>query len=382
MRRILGLLNEYRQEQLKKRNAPDTKLAEVNQMYRWLDSTLSGASLNAEGGLDAPETKLQEVMTSADFTYAIMEFVQRQMVPGYTAKSFNFEPFVKPDVLPNYLTVTRYQSRCGLDDLEYVAEKGEARPGSKNDAYKKQYRVYKWEKQFDFSMECLVNDDLGYFSDIATEMGRAARRTLEKYVSRMLWNAVTVARLVGLGALYSTTGRLTTARISTARMAFNQRTDACSEPITAALRFIIYHSGLADTVDTIRQSTLVPELATNAVNVVRSGWTPIEDPYVAGTAPNLPWYALADYKESGLVPFVLARRQGMPAPMLLRKKSDIESITSLLGGGADVAPVMGDFATSNVVVKVWDEWGTYIDTGTEGNLFDFRGAYYSTGTAP
>jgi hypothetical protein len=68
--------------------------------------------------------------------------------------------------------------------------------------------------------------------------------------------------------------------------------------------------------------------------------------------------------------------------MILRKRSDIESITSLLGGGGQVSPIMGDFSTGNVVVKVHDEWGTYIDVALEGNLFDFRGAYYSSGTAP
>ena len=66
--------------------------------------------------------------------------------------------------------------------------------------------------------------------------------------------------------------------------------------------------------------------------------------------------------------------------MILRKKSDIESVTSLLGAGASVAPIMGDFESGNVVLKVRDVWGTYVDD-TEGNLFDFRGAYYSAGTA-
>ena len=88
-----------------------------------------------------------------------------------------------------------------------------------------------------------------------------------------------------------------------------------------------------------------------------------------------------DWKESNIVPLVLARRQGMPAPMIMRKKSDIESITSMLGSGTDVPPIMGDFATGNVIVKVEDQWGTYIDTSSNGNLFDYRGAYYSAGTA-
>jgi len=327
-----------------------------------------------------PNNPIEEVMTTADFQYALIEWVQRLMVPGYEAKVFDFTGLVRPDTLPNFLPVTRYQRRSGLDDLEYVGEKGTARIGSVDDATKRQYKVYKWEKVFDFSMEALVNDDMGYFTDTARDMGRAARRTLEKYVSRFYTNATTIARLVGLGALYSTTGRLTSARVSEARMAFNQRLDARGEPITASLVYIVHHSGLVDTVNQILNSELVPELATNGINVVRRSFTPIEDPYIPGTAPNLPWYAFADYRRENLIPFVLARRQGVPAPIIMRKRSDIESVASILGAGSDVAPVWGDFATNNIQIKVYDEWGTYIDR-TEGNLFDFRAAYYSSGTA-
>ena len=56
-------------------------------------------------------------------------------------------------------------------------------------------------------------------------------------------------------------------------------------------------------------------------------------------------------------------------------------MTSLLGGGAAVDPMLGDFDTGNVVLKVADVWGTYIDV-TNGNLVDRNGAYYSSGTAP
>jgi len=375
MRRIISALSEIRALQLQKKGATNERIAEATSMFGALDTQLNGLRLG-----EADE-KLEEVMMTADFTYAIMEFVQRLMIPAYQTKTYNFEAMLKPETTPNYLPVTRYQRRDDLDDMEFVSEKGEPRPGSVSDPVKKQFRVYKWEKQFDFSMEVLVNDDLGYFDDVVPAMGRSARRTLEKFVSRMFWNAVTVGRLTGLGALYSTTGRLTTARISTARMAFSQRVDLDGNPLVVGLRYIVHHPGLADTVATIQNSTLVPELATNASNVVRGTFTPIEDPYTPGVAPNLPWYALADYRASGVVPFILARRQGAPAPMLLRKKSDIESVTSLLGGGGAVPPIMGDFATGNVVVKVTDEWGTYIDA-QEGNLFDFNGAYYSSGTAP
>jgi len=377
MRRIMGLLKEYRVAQLQAKGAPEAKIAEVGDKFRWLDDEISFFSHNP-----AQSDRMEETMTSADFTHAIQTFVQRRMEPAYTKKAFNFEQFVALDTTPNYLPVQRYQRRAAIDDLEYVGSKGEPRPGSVDDATERQYQVYDWEKQFDFDFHALVNDDLGYFDDLATEMGLAARRTLEKFVSRMYTNAVSVNRLNGLGVNYSTTGRLTSGRISTARMAFNQRTDARGNPINASLAFIVHHSGLVDTVRTIRQSQLVPELATNAANVVAGDFVPIDDPYIAGAAPNLPWWAFSDYRRDNIKPFVLARWQGMREPLLARRKSDIESITSMSGGGGAVPPLTGDFHTRNVVFLVWDVWGTYVDTGLEGNLYDFRGAYYSSGTAP
>ena len=372
MRRILYALMEIRKGQLSDRNEGNERIAECANVFEAMDRELSGITAGSN-------EQLRETMTSADFTYAIQEFVQRQALPGYQRMEFNFEPLVYQDTLPNYLPVTRYQKRAGLEDLEYVGEKGTARPGSVVDATKTQYRVYRFEKQFDFSHEALVNDDLGYFADQARLMGEAARRSLEKYVSRFYTNAVSIARLVALGALYSTTGRLTSARISTARMAFGQRVDDRNEPINADLGYIVYHRGLADTVLQIQSSQLVPELATNGANVARTGWTPIKDPYIAGAAPNLPWYAFCT--TGNIRPLVLARRQGVAGPMILRKRSDIESVTSLLGPGTPVAPIWGDFASGNIELMVVDVWGTYIDA-THGNLFDERGAYYSAGTAP
>jgi len=373
MRKLLYAMKEIRKGQLSDANATPERLAEVDAKFSFLDNSLAGVM---EGGASE---QFMEVMTSADFTHAITEFVQRQALPGYTRKTFAFEPLVKPDTLPNYLPVSRYQNRAGVDDLEFVGEKAPARPGSVDDATLRQYQVFRWEKQYDFSHEALVNDDLGYFSDLATKMGEAARRTLEKFVSRMYTNALTTARLIALGALYAQTGRLTTARVSDARMAFNQRTDARGEPINASLGYIVHHSGLKDVALTIQNSELVPELATNAANIARNTVF-IEDPYIAGAAPNLPWYGFTDYNASGVIPFVLARRQGVPGPLILRKKSDIESVTSLLGTGAAVDPIWGDFASGNITLKVVDVWGTYISA--TGNLFDERGAYYSTGTAP
>ena len=354
----------------------NTRLAEIQENLSWVDSLLNGVTPTSPNN-----ALMAETMGTGDYPNAIQSFVNRLAIPGYQKKMFNFEPLVWGDTLTNYLTHNRYQHRDSIDDMELVLEKGRARPGSKDDAVARLYKVYRWEKQYDFSYEAIRNDDMGYFMDQADLMGQSARRSLEKFVSRMYTNATTIARLVALGALYSQNGRLTSARISEARMAYNQRTDSRAQPINARVSYVVGHSGLADTALQIQSSELVPELATNAANVVRSNWQWIEDPYIVGTAPNLPWYAFPDYRENNIRPFVLARLAGWPGPRIFRKRSDIEAVSSMLGAGASVDPMLGDFDSGNIVLKVADVYGTYVD-GTEGSLFDFRGGYYSTGTAP
>jgi len=383
MRRITTLMEAYSVARHQARGASPAEIQESRDMYAFMDNAMSGLIINQTGGWDGPESKFAEAMTSADFTYALGEFVQRRMKPGYQAKAFNFEPLVANDTLPNYMAVTRYQRQQGIDDLEYTPPGAPPKAGSIADAVKKQYRVYKWQKQYDFLMEALVNDDLGYFADMSQMMGRSARRTLERYVSRFYTNATSIARLVGLGVNYAQTGRMTSTRISEARMGFSQRVDGGGDPMVVNLKYIVHPPAIADTVSQIQASQLVPELATNGVNVIRSSFTPIEDPYMTAPtgAPNWPWYAFADPRMFGVQTFVVARRNGMPAPLLVRKRADMESFTGFSAAGQPLPARMGDFANGAVVVKVWDEWGTYIDE-TEGNLYDYRGAYYSSGVTP
>jgi len=373
MRRFLSLLADIRKAQLSERGASGERLGQVDALFREMDHQLSYAAPPAEN------EQLAETLVSADFPYALEEYVNRELMPGYQRKMFNYEPLVFVDTVANFLPHTRYQNRGDFDRLEYVGQKGQARPGTIDDATKRQWQVYRWEKQIDFSYEALVNDDLGYLEDTVRLMGEAARRTAEEFVSRMYTNAVSIAAMTALGALYSTTGRLTTARISEARMAFNQRTNAAGNPINARLDYLVIHSGLVDTALTIQNSELVPELATNAQNIVRP-FTFIEDPYITGTAPNLPWWAFCT--SNNIRPFVMARMQGWTGPRVARKRSDMEFIGSMLGAGAQAPAIMGDFDTGNVVMKVIDIFGTYIGGTGNGNYVDVRGGYYSAGTAP
>jgi hypothetical protein len=239
-----------------------------------------------------------------------------------------------------------------------------------------------WGKGLDISWRTLRNDDLGYLTDTLRMFGRSARRSKEKFVSRMMTNATTIARLVGLGALYSTTGRINAARLDTAMSAFNMRTDDRGEPINASMSYVVYHTASEGVVWQVRNTTSgVPGTTNHGANIgMRQSWTPIRNPYLQGTAPNLPWYAFTNPLSDGITTFVLAQLQGMTSPLITRKKSDIEAVQALLGPGQDLGTMLGDFMTGNLHYGVLDIYGTFIDP-TEGNLVDVKGAYYSDGTA-
>ena len=100
MRRMTSMLRDIRREQLKRDGLEEKRGAEVDAFFAELDQQLSAITPTSTSN------KLQEVMTSADFTYAIEEFVSRELLPGYERKVFEFERLVKPRQNVNYMEHT------------------------------------------------------------------------------------------------------------------------------------------------------------------------------------------------------------------------------------------------------------------------------------
>ena len=66
MRKVLYMLGRIRQDQLREAKAPDKAIAEVGDKFAWMDKQMNGF-----GAVNNNE-KLAEVMTSGDFTYAVL----------------------------------------------------------------------------------------------------------------------------------------------------------------------------------------------------------------------------------------------------------------------------------------------------------------------
>lgn len=369
MRRIISMLMEIAQA-----NNPQNH-AKYSEAYPLIDASLNVLTGGDNGSLTA--NKLSETMVAADFPYALGEFVDRALWPAYGRWEFGFQPLVWNDTTPNFMDITRYQRQQGINDLEMVREKARPKAGSYPRPRKLQYRVYRWEKQYDFSMEALVNDDLGYFNDMAGLMGDSARRTLERFVSRLYHNATTIAAMVALGANYSGTARLSTNALMTAWAAFNNRVDAAAVPMNIRPVILVIHKALEPVALQIIRSVQVAENATNALNVL----PPLQliiDPYITGTAPNYPWWLFTTPNTGGIRTITLARMQGRPGPLVLQKAPDTMTFSGFNRTGA-LVPGIGDFDTGNIMLKVADIWGGW-DDATYAGLTDYRGAYYSSGT--
>ena len=326
------------------------------------------------GGQDMNSTQLKEVMTTAHFATYFADALSRQFYADYAMKVGAWKLYTYADTAPDFRSVKRFRmSEPGTLYKRY--EKGEAK-ATYITPTKVEYGVEEFARQFDVSWQAILNDDLGKIKETPMRMARAAARFEDSFVSNLYDNATTQATLVGLGAPWSGTGRLTSANLAIGINAMAQRTDAQGNQMNISRVHLVIPPILEQQSLVILESTLMAGVATNDKNVLPRFIAGVHvDPYITTAAPNVPWYLFADPNEIPAVPVV--RLQGIAGPWVYKKTSDIEMVL----GNAPAAFGMGSFATGDIEYTVEDIIGGGDDASYAGVL-DFRGLYYSSGTTP
>jgi hypothetical protein len=325
-------------------------------------------------GSDMTPAQLKEVMTTAHFSTYFADALSRQFYADYAMKVGAWRNYTYADTAPDFRSVKRFRmSEPGTLYKRY--EKGEAK-ATYITPTKVEYGVEEFARQFDVSWQSILNDDLGKIRETPMRMARAATRFEDSFVSNLYDNATTQATLVGLGAPWSGTGRLTAANLAIGINAMMQRTDVGGNQMNITRIHLVIPPILQQQALTILESTLMAGVATNDKNVLPRFIAGVHvDPYIATAAPNIPWYLFADPNEIPTVPVV--RLQGIPGPWVYKKASDIEMVM----GTAPAAFGMGSFATGDIEYTVEDVIGGG-DDASYGGVLDFRGLYYSSGTTP
>lgn len=370
MRRIVKMVMEMAQEHNKADNAVVTQLTEA---YQFID--------NAIGDVDGRHVpaSLVEALVVGDFPTYFARTLSRRVYDRYAYRRGDWRDYCFMDQVPDYTTADRF--RFSEFDLTYpkTYEKAEALPDFLTES-RVQISVDDYSKQVDFSRRILVNDDLGAFDNIANKLGDSCRRFEDWFVSAFYDNALTQGALVVLGALYSGTGRLTTANLSIAWNAFVQRVDALGNPLNIRPRYLVIPPILRLTASQILQSEFIAELATNGINVLRGALEIKEDPYIGYVSPNIPWYLMADPNDVAGV--TVARMTGMEDVRLYALAPDkIPMSPAGQLGAADWR--LGSFISGDIEIQAETTIGGRNDAaGTLVGVTDANGIYYSSGTTP
>ena len=234
------------------------------------------------------------------------------------------------------------------------------------------YNVEEYARQFDVSWQTILNDDLGKIQETPQRMAKAARRFEDSFVSNLYDNATLAATLIGLGAPWSGTGRLTTANLAIGLNAMMQRTDVNGNAMNISKCYLVIPPILEIQAGQMLNNILAfGGPGGNELGKFVSGI--YVDPYITTAGANVPWYLFADPSE---IPAVsVLRLNGWPGPAVFMKKSDIQMVS----GSVPAAFTMGSFATGDIEFACEDVIGGWDDASYTGAT-DFRGIYFSNGT--
>lgn len=123
--------------------------------------------------------------TTSDFAMLLENVLGKVLLGAYATQQNTWEMFCGVDQVPDFRTSNRYRTGS-VDSLDTVAEHAEYKNGVIPDASKYAISTERKGKIFALSREALINDDMGALTNLATEFGRAAGRTIENSVYALL----------------------------------------------------------------------------------------------------------------------------------------------------------------------------------------------------
>ncbi len=310
------------------------------------------------------EYLLREALTTSDFPYLFGDVLDRQLLAQYKATESTWKKYVKTSTVPRvYPQIGGYRFAVtgGDQRLDLVAEKGEYLASPRDEARYTLY-VYKYGRQFDISLEAMINDDLDALKDTPMRFAKAALRTeqyavINQYASDTgthaagnLYDDATANEINGSVAL------LTIANLEAGLEAMAGWLDAGGSPIMNRAKYLVVPPALEMTARQILTSAnkmwtaaagaAIAYPTNNVVSqmgleLIVEPWLPIAD----ATDGNTAWYLFAD--PSDIACLEAGYLRGHERPEICMKASDKVTI----GGGA-INPMSGDFATDNVFYRV------------------------------
>jgi hypothetical protein len=332
----------------------------------------------------------QEAMSRSDFTVLFGDVIDRQVLAAYNTQPVQWPAYAKRGRVRDFRTVKRFTLDGGEAVLNKVKELAPYKVRSLSDG-SYSYAVEKYGDQIAISWETLVNDDLDALADLPMRLGRAARRTEEKFAAELFSGASgpnatffstankNVINATVLGSGTPTNPPLSITSVQLAMQAMDQQVDTDGGPIFVEGYVLLVPPALKVTANNIvnaievdaatgggdgtgNDQLRVRNWMTNGLTVVVNPWLPL----VNTTSGNTAWYLFAN-PNVGRPAMEIGFLMGHETPELW-----VKSPNAMRVGGGLVAPEEGDFDHDAIQYRVRSVVG--------GTLMDVKSGVASAGT--
>lgn len=306
----------------------------------------------------------QEAMSTSDFPLLFGDALDRALAASFQEFPSGIEAVTRTRRVRDFRSVKTFAVDGAEGQLDAVGERA-AYPETPLSETFDEWSVAKFGRILDFSWEQWINDDLDAFRNAPARLGRAARRTRQRFITGLYVDASGPhASLYTSGNANIITGNpvLSIAGLETAFTVLGNMRDEDGEPISVDAVTLVVPPALRVTAQNIIEGTILDlneaggtaNQRLRAPNWMRNAMNLVVDPYIPVVASSngaTSWFLFAD-PSSGRAALETGPLIGHEEPELWVKTSNAERV-----GGGTVGPDSGDFEHDSIRYRVRDVFG-------------------------
>lgn len=285
-----------------------------------------------------------EAMSTDLFPMLFADSLDRQLYGAYEAAPLSWNKYVRRGVVNDFREVKRFASTGLRGRLKKVNELAEhERRGTEELEYK--YSVEKYEAGFGLSFEMMINDDLGMFERLATDLAQSARDSEELFATELFMDENGPRADVynaGNDNVIEDNAPLTRDALQGAITRLLARKDDKGMPIIVKAVKLVVGTGLLLRAQEIVNATeyRIEDPVTHAITIISGNgiaqnFEVVPNYFISSvdtTTADTAWYLFADANSTARPAAEMGFLRGYEQPALFEKIPDMRRI----GGGPEV----------------------------------------------
>lgn len=308
-----------------------------------------------DGDRRAQVLVVEALSTSDLFVSATGDVLDRELLSQYSAIASQWSKVATRTVLRNFKPKKMVDILGGRSALERVPELT-AYPGAKYDTREYEISLAKFGRQFGFSWEAQINDDLDELQQIPGTFAQAAGLTEDNAAFEKLFNLTTGAPNAAFFKDYTSdpipgpnttavtggTATLTQANLQAAVETVTTRKDHQGNLVPAGRLILVVGPAQQFTARAILNTTEIRDVSGSRTTIRQNDLAGAVDLVVLDRLPGLAWFVLPAPNQGDRPALAVAFLRGFETPDIRQKN----------GGGVNVSPDQGDFDDDSVRYRV------------------------------